>query len=167
MNVLYHQFNVSQVLGRYIRNVMLVLLYINKLNTQYCEKNKHDVLSLSPPPSPNCRRYPSSSKKPFERGKSIQEMIVNQPPSPSPGGYERGMSPDELTSALRKEVGTRYLHHRGSVRANFTSPGGLAFLTRLAQWLNKMGKEKRDYSLLCFHKKGRTRRFCKKIMKSK
>ena len=40
-------------------------------------------------------------------------------------------------------------------------------MTRWAQWLNKVGKEKRDYSLLCFHKKGRTRRFCKKIVKSK
>ena len=119
---------------------------------------------LPPSPSSNCRRYP---KEPFERGKSLQEVAVHQPSSLTPSGYERGMSPEELTSTLHKEVGTRYLHHRGSIRANFTSPGGSAFLTRWAQWLNKVGKEKRDYSLLCFHKKGRTRRFCKKIVKSK
>ena len=130
-------------------------------------------LSLSLPPSlshslfSNYRRHPSSFKGPFERGKSLLEVSVNQPSSPTPSGFERGMSPEELTSTLRREVGMRYLHHRGSVRANFTSPGGSAFLTRWAQWLNKMGKEKRDYSLLCFHKKGRTRRFCKKIVKSK
>lgn len=104
-------------------------------------------------------------KKPLERGKSLQEVVIN-PESPG-GGYERGRSPDELTSVLRKEVGTRYVHHRGSVRANFTSPGGSSFLTRLVHWLNKTGKEKRGHSLLCFHKKGRTRKFCKKIMKSR
>ena len=145
---------------------MLVFLHINKqVQTEHSDMNHSFSLHTS---SPTCRRrYPSSFKKSFERGKSLQEMIVDQPSTTTPGDHERGRSPDELTSTLRREVGTRYLHHRGSVRANFTSPGGSAFLTRLAQWLNKTGKEKRDFSLLCFHKKGRTRRFCKKIMKSK
>ena len=82
-------------------------------------------------------------------------------------GYERGRSPEQLTSALRREVGSRYVHKHGSVRANFTSPDSQRLLSGLVAWSNQVGREKNDYSFFIFHKKGRVRRFSKKIMKSR
>ena len=135
---------------------------------QSCDVSSSLSLSLSlslspPPPPPPPSRYSSSIKRPVERGKSLQEISLGV----SPGDREGGMSPDDLTRSLRREMGARFVHHRGSVRANFSDPSSSSLFSGFVRWLNRVGMEKRDYALFCLHKKGRTRRFCKKILKSR
>lgn len=119
--------------------------------------------SLSRLPS-RLPRYSYSLKRPFERGKSLQEMFV----VPTPVDYERSKSAGDLTDSLQRNDSSRFVRGRDSFRADrLNSPTSQTLWMEFVTWLNKKGLEKRDYSLFCFHKKGRTRKICKKIMKSR